>query len=73
MTYAILLALHALMTGVVIGLWLSMARLRAHIRSELQEARLCCDEYSEAVRLYQYGAFDEAVEMSRRWRERVGA
>lgn len=45
------------------------ARLR--MRRDLDEVRRCNDEFSEALELFQYGAIDEAVELARKWRERV--
>lgn len=50
---------------------LSIARDLAEMRNNLEETRRCNEEFAEAVRLFEYGAIDEAVEISRRWRERA--
>lgn len=47
------------------------ARLQREIARDLAELRRCNDEFAEAVRLMEYGALDEAVEVVLKWRERA--
>lgn len=63
---------YVLLAGTGILVWLNY-RLRCKIAADLAEMHLCNREFSEAVALLQYGAVDEAIEMSQRWKVRAEA
>ena len=47
-------------------------KVNKETRELLDDIRQCNSEFEEAVRLYEYGAVEEAIEMSQRWQKRLG-
>ena len=50
--------------------WRSHRNLKRN-EQVLAEMRQCNNEFSEAIALLQYGAVDEAIELSQKWHERA--
>lgn len=48
-----------------------LERFKREVAADLDEIRLCNQEWSEAVALFKLGAIDEAQETVMRWKTRV--